>query len=621
MTKTGLLIILGLFLLFNSIVSANASKRTIVDIALSQFLYKDPQWLALGHYQETDNNKWLSEIDDLNFFLSKEGKTSPEKELTASINELKKVTDIAGVNQFKCKYPARYHFINRKLKHSLTNNFSECTALNKWLNKYSADSTSIIYPSSYLSNPSSIFGHTFLRFDRKDRENNLSYSVDFSAKTPPNENIFSYIKNGLTGSYKGIFSIRPYYIKSWKYSDIENRKLWEYKLKLTRNDTQLILLHLWELRGKYTDYYFVDENCSYQILSLLAIVSPDLEFREDFTTMTIPSDTIRFLYKKNYISSVSYLPSPIEQFELLTNKLPAEKINLIKDLTNNKITFDKLENTEGNKVILQAATNLLFHKIQTRSMNQKYALNLINKINKKRIKTLKTTPHYNYFISPVRIEESHSSSRIGIALINLGNIDYLEYSFRGAYHSFDDILGGFFKGTEIKALDFSLIQKNSGDTYLNNFTLLSLTSIIPDTFYTKKISWDFELARKRLFIDPVGQLIDQINIGLGKAASLSGIYVYLLANTGITYNSINGSDISLNTGYKGGLLLQNHNLSAQLEFIASNLNSLDTYRYKDIGLDISMPIFKDMAIKLSTHHINSKFYRLNSYKLGLSYYF
>lgn len=617
MIRIGLLAVLVSILLFGSIKDVAATKKTNIDKGLSQFLHQDSLWLALGHYQKKGENKWLSEINDVNFFLSKDGKTSPDKELKASINMLKNPSKIGW---FKCNYPARYQFLSRKLKLHQSNNFSECNVLNEWIDKYSADSISMIYPSSFLSNPSSIFGHTFLRFDKQGRENNLSYSVDFSAKTPSDKNVFSYIKKGLTGGYKGFFSIKPYYIQTWKYSDIENRKIWEYKLKFTKKEIQLIFLHLWELRGSYIDYYFVDENCSYQILSLLSIISSDLKFREEFSKMTIPSDTVRFLDKKNYISSVSYLSPPIDKLQLLTDNFSEEEIKLADDLINRKISLEELGNKEAKKSTLQAATSLLHYKIQTRSINQGYALNLVNAINKERIEAINKTSKQMGFIVPIGIEKSHPSSKMSIALFNLDSENYLRYSFSGGYHGLDDLLGGFSKGIAIEALKFSFMQKNDNFRF-DNFTFLSLASMVPDTKQIEKISWDFELSSKRIFINPVGEVISQIDFSLGKTISLSEVYVYVLANTGIAYNSINGGDISLTMAYKSGLLYQGNNYTVQLEWLARNLNSTDTYRYKDIGLDVSVSISKDMAMKFSANYINSKSNRLSSYELGLLYYF
>ena len=50
----------------------------------------------------------------------------------------------------------------------------------------------------------------------------------------------------------------PYYEKIKEYSNLENRDIWEYSLEFTPDEVERMLLHLWELKDIYTDYYFFD---------------------------------------------------------------------------------------------------------------------------------------------------------------------------------------------------------------------------------------------------------------------------------------------------------------------------------------------------------------------------
>ena len=61
----------------------------------------------------------------------------------------------------------------------------------------------------------------------------------------------------------------------------------------TPTEIDLLLAHLWELRGVEFDYYFFDENCSYQLLALLDAARPDLDLQEQFRGWVIPADTVR----------------------------------------------------------------------------------------------------------------------------------------------------------------------------------------------------------------------------------------------------------------------------------------------------------------------------------------
>ena len=73
----------------------------------------------------------------------------------------------------------------------------------------------------------------------------------------------------------------PYYRKVREYNDIESRDIWEYKLKLSEEEVSRVLLHLWEMQRAEFDYYFLDENCSYQLLSLLDVAREDLHLTKE----------------------------------------------------------------------------------------------------------------------------------------------------------------------------------------------------------------------------------------------------------------------------------------------------------------------------------------------------
>ena len=146
-----------------------------------------------------------------------------------------------------------------------------------------------------MNNPSSMFGHTFLRFDRAEQDERtrlLSYSVNYGAAVDA-DNGLQFALYGLTGGYPGTYSVMPYHQLVRKYSDYENRDIWEYQLNLTATEVRRLLEHLWELQSNYADYYFFDENCSYQLLFLLDVARPGLALTDRFEVYAIPVDTVR----------------------------------------------------------------------------------------------------------------------------------------------------------------------------------------------------------------------------------------------------------------------------------------------------------------------------------------
>jgi len=65
-----------------------------------------------------------------------------------------------------------------------------------------------------------------------------------------------------------------------EYGDFENRDIWEYRLQLTAAQTERLLMHVWELKESYFDYFFFTENCAYQLLPLLEVANPELHLTD-----------------------------------------------------------------------------------------------------------------------------------------------------------------------------------------------------------------------------------------------------------------------------------------------------------------------------------------------------
>jgi hypothetical protein len=73
----------------------------------------------------------------------------------------------------------------------------------------------LVFPTAYLNQPSSMFGHTFLRIDRNgqdDRSRLHSYAINYGAVTGNDGGVMFAFK-GLMGGYPGTVSIMPYYKK------------------------------------------------------------------------------------------------------------------------------------------------------------------------------------------------------------------------------------------------------------------------------------------------------------------------------------------------------------------------------------------------------------------------
>ena len=270
----------------------------LVKAANNSSLAIDRTWQVLLHYRSNLLSSGVtSEVDGTEFFLAENGKNNPQAELDATLKSYFS-PDKIGKEKLtaQCAFPARYLWLDSRL------NFNpklmpvqRCNSLELWREGVDPGSVSLIFASYFLNNPASMFGHTLLRFNRKENENTslLDFAINYAAVSEAEDNPFAYAWKGLTGGYEGRFSITPYYDMVKQYNDIDNRDLWEYRLNLSPAQVDMMLLHFWEIAKTNFDYFFFRENCSYHLLSMLEVADPELHLRDNFWAWTLPTETIK----------------------------------------------------------------------------------------------------------------------------------------------------------------------------------------------------------------------------------------------------------------------------------------------------------------------------------------
>lgn len=307
-------------------------------------LHLDPAWLTLIHYQpDTFGDGYTSQADDPAFFLSEDGKRSPKSELQATLEAIQKPGE--GDDHARCQFPARTTWLQQELNLALPE--VSCPGYQEWSETLNTETVTLVFAASYLNSPSSMFGHTFLRLDppQDDEETNLllantiSYAADAAAHD--SELLFAY--KGIFGGYPGITTVQPYYEKIRLYSDIEHRDLWEYKLNLTQEEVDLMIAHAWEIRDRNFDYYFFDENCAYRLLALIDIARPGTDLLGEVSTHAIPSDTVRWVVDKNLVSDVYYRPSAATSVAYSLSTLPDDHQTLAAAIANGYVDAEANE--------------------------------------------------------------------------------------------------------------------------------------------------------------------------------------------------------------------------------------------------------------------------------------
>lgn len=286
-----------------------------IERARGKRLSDEKAWLRLGHWREGTFGRY-SEADGVGFFFSDDGTRDPQAELEATIRAFHAPAEVFAAEDPQhplCRFPARLRFLLRAgvLEPGALPR-PKCARLVSWLSLVAGDSATLVFAGPYLNNPSSMYGHTLLRIDRRGSSAGselLGYVLNYAA-IPWTENGLLYVVLGLTGGFDGRFTIIPYYMKTQEYANLEHRDLWEYRLALTPAEVETILLHAWELGNTSFDYFFLDENCSYHLLSLLEVARPELDLTSGFVTHVIPSDTIRVVKAQpGLVASRHFRPS------------------------------------------------------------------------------------------------------------------------------------------------------------------------------------------------------------------------------------------------------------------------------------------------------------------------
>ena len=486
--------------------STGASVAGPSELILSEIAYS-PYWLRLLHFEKSVWGGYRSRLDGGEFFFSPHGQRDPLAELKSDLIAFKENRQVGRLKQHpQCAFPERFRFLKEKLNLKIPE--VSCPKLKEYLERFHPESVTLVFSSAYPHNPGSMFGHTFLRVNSKNKNLNqqdlLDWGISYAAQVSDDENGFAFVFLGLTGGYRGQFSLLPYYAKVNEYVNNESRDLWEYELDLNEEETFRLLRNIWEVEtNSYFNYYFLDENCSYQLLAFLEVAKPDWNLT-DFSIYVIPGETIKKIAKiPGAIRSIQYRPSLQKKMMKHYSLLNETERNQFE----NTISF-RLSPKEvlSSKVLDQVAEYLLYlKKKQENSLSDEHNRLLRLALLQRSHLGIAKTDTENVF--PVtessRPDLAHDTYRLSFAsgLENKRWGDFQtqmfhEVQFKFAFH---DLLNNDQGYTPFSQLDFpsvTLRYYDKSDFFrLENLHFLSLTSLSPLKNIEKYPSWAFHLER------------------------------------------------------------------------------------------------------------------------------
>ena len=544
-----------------------------------------------------------SEIDSHNFFISKDGKTDLKKELFETINSLKN-----GKNNVLCRFPLRVKWLKENipsLEKEIVN--YPCAQLDEYISSIDAKYVTMVFPTAHINSPASMYGHTFLRVSSNEETPLISNAINFAAKTD-DTNGFIFAYKGLFGEYEGRYSILPYYEKIKEYNNLEQRDIWEYDLDLTQEQIDRLVLHAFELKDSYSDYFFFKENCSYNILWLLEVARNDLDLVSHFTFKTVPLDSIKILKSYNLVKDSRFRYSNMGKMKNILEKKIENKeylkafINEDKPLNESLSTDDKISYLDFKILYLQ-------YQRANNEYDKKEYLNKYLQLLKQRSSYSKAS---SYDIkTPFNPLDSHDSAKVSFFY---DSTDSFELGLKPVYTDIYDISDGYLEGAYIDFFDLNIKKTKDENIKLDKFTLLKIKSLAQQDIIFKPFSWGIDLGYEH-FKDQSDYL--KIKPETGFTFGNEKNFIYTMVGSNLYYKN---SEQLYSVGTSVGFIInQFKDIKLGIKYSYDKYNK--SLENNEVEIFTTYKIDRNLALNIK--YINDDLYKKDKerVKAGIFYYF
>ena len=616
-----------LLLLLLFISSATASETPQLNSKQKKY------WDKLLHYR-TSYGRVQSEVDSSSFFVSKEGKHSPEAELRASIG----VLGSPKAQDFVCRFPLRYRWLKANTPNSWTHNTASCDVYNSFVTKLDAKNLSLVFSSFYINNPGSTFGHTFIRASRyKDFRNNelLDYAINFAADDAK-ENVAVYMFKGLFGYYPGKFAAVPYYYKIREYSDHEFRDIWDYDLGLSQEQVNSVVDHAWELGAISFDYYYFDENCSYHVLGLLNVAYEDVDILEGLSTAyVLPIDTVKEMKRLGLIRDRKVRVSSYGKLLKETEGLTTRKLELVKEIALQPERVTEITKNYSDKEaadLLDASISALdYLKADKVLLNEKKTKEERNLLLQERA----VNPHISEDLKfdPKKMhppDESHDSARLGMFAgerYQHGLFSGLEW--RAAQHELLDPSQGHLRNSQVVIWDMRLryqtVDFDSEKVILDRLRFIDLKKYQPSDFWNSSVAFDLGIGLdQRKECQSQDCLNPVMTFGVGSSnAFFKDYFLTFLVGGKILHDRIYENDTLLNLGPKLNFLVLKESFALGFDahyFLPTELFDGWLKRRISYETDFRYFVHRNTSLFLKTSYIDQDVGNVHEAQVGVYFY-
>lgn len=595
-------------------------------------LAQERQWHLLLHYESDLFGGVTSTADSADFFLAPDGKTNPHAELTATLQAFFIPPTPNAARHPQCRFIARYHWLQEQLAFDPARLPEHaCPAFEEWYAAIDPERITLVFPAAYLNNPASMYGHTLLRIDPPAGTGATaltSYALNFAAQTNDTNGLVFAVK-GLTGLYAGRFAVLPYYDKVNTYGDIENRDIWEYALDFSPVEVRMLMRHAWELDEVDFDYYFFDENCSYQLLSLLEVARPELDLTGQFFYQAIPSDTVRVTVEApDMLRDTAFRPALRTRINWRAEDMSASEQRLgaaiaatgLEPHTDALVALDM----DARARVLDTAYDLMQYRYNReggeRSPHARASLALLR---------LRSTIPVGDTVPPrpdpdVPPHQGHATARADFALGRLDGASFVELRLRPAYHDLLDPPAGYTAGAEINMFALALRHHENDSLQLESLEFVDIMSLSPRSLLFKPMSWKINVAVRREWTAPGERpLTFALAAGGGLSYRLGDTaLMYALGEAGLLAADELPGDVALGAGPSAGIIWRaapawNLQLRASALRFAGDLD----HTLVNYALEQNFALNNRWGLRLSASRHGVSNAAVNEFNLSLNRYF
>ncbi|MEK6219081.1 MAG: DUF4105 domain-containing protein [Psychrobacter sp.] len=466
--------------------------------AKTENLAQHTTWRRLLYFSDDKKglfrkNKNISMIDDASFFLSPNGREDSDAELDAMLvafaEEMAATTNntkannaaqtTTNSNSVLCRFPARAQWLSDTLGIDKAAMQVDCPELTAWMQKLAPEQLSIMFAQEYLDNPLSAFAHMLLRIDSKagvadPNQIHHAYALNDTVDGDTKDNFVLYVIKSMTGGYNNLIEIDPYPEKLAKYLQDDERNVWTYRLDLTPEEVQQIILHVWETKDLKLPYYFTSDNCASEILRLIDVVRPEQHLLSQLPYAVIPSDVVQLLDTKGLLASTNYTPADSTLRQAQLNKVKQQREQLGYH-NSPKQTFNEIKSAQLNTVSSMSADG-------------------------------QTLLNYQIAVSDTNPIDRHSLQMGHIGIGQRGDNNYIDFGVRAGYHDTLDHPSGFPQFFDLEGASATVRFYHTDNdkanqpksVVLQNLTLIKGRSFNPVNSAKKGKTWGASIEATRV---------------------------------------------------------------------------------------------------------------------------